>query len=69
MTLLCTVLIGMAMGFILCLYVQGNFLQSTASKCVMLNLAAALVNLLFLIKTRNPGHLVMMVLCMIQLIH
>ena len=62
-------LIGMAAGFILCLILQGIILTITPSRGIMLNLAAAAMNLIFLIKTRNPGHLIMMVLCMIQMIH
>jgi hypothetical protein len=61
--------IGIAIGIALCLYGQGYLIPYTAARGIYLNLSALLVNLIFLIKTRNPGHLIMMVLCMIQLIH
>ena len=60
---------GIAIGIVLCLFVQSNFMPSMAAKGFILNLSALLVNLIFLIKTRNPGHIIMMALFVIQLIH
>jgi len=68
-TILFTLLIGVVAGFILCLYVQGDLLPSHDARRVALNLTTVLVNLIFLIKTRNPGHLLLLILCMIKLIY
>ncbi len=67
-TILFTLLIGVVAGFILCLYVMGNLLPSSTTRVIVINLAAVLVNLIFLVKTRNIGYIIIMFLCIIQLI-